>query len=569
MRFLRHQSALAMAVLGALLQTLATACDSTSSIAPAATPSQLLVPDHVMTGLVPSGLSATAVSWDRIDISWPKVQNASGYQVFRSTTGPTGGYEFLAGTSATVTTYSNTGLSGSTQYCYEIRSIKTSGRNISYSTFSSPACATTLAPPVVAPSGTDVVPLGNVIQIKWQDNSSDETGFRIEQASAPTGSWGQVTTAAANATSALWYPSPEHQQCFRVIAFNAIGPSLPSAPDCTTMPASPSNLVAKAADMQSINLTWSDNSSAEDAYKVSKLVGGVWTDVATLPANATTYRDAGVSADIGYTYRVQALKDGGYSEPSNSAVGVIPTTVPAAPDNARAYYWVDYVTDYNGFVVETDQLQQILWQDNSGNEEGFRVEYSPDGVSGWSLYGTSNADWSSLWTKVVGLTPTLPSGCYRVFAINAVGSSSPSNNACVEPGVAPTDLTATAVDEHTVDLTWTDNSKLETGYQVLHYFTDDVGNPYYEVVASLPADAHAYRDTGLTSGYEYDYYVVAVYAGNAWGGLSNLAYAVTPTSGASLSTSAARAAPHARAMHLDRVKRWPTRLAAPRRGKTR
>jgi len=548
-------SAVRFVLFAALFQCFALACDPTSPI----DASRQQVPGQAAYGLQVSGLSATAVSWDRIDISWATVQNASGYQVFRSTTGTTGSYELVANTSATVTTYANTGLTGSTQYCYQIRSIKTAGRNISYSAFSSPACATTLAPPVVAPSGTDVTPLASVIQIKWQDNSSDESGFHIEQASAPTGSWGQVTNVGANTTSAVWYPSPEHQQCFRVIAFNAIGPSLASTPDCTTMPATPTNVVAKAADLQSINVTWTDNSAAEDGYKVSKLVGGVWTDLATLSANVTTYRDAGLSTDIAYTYRVQALKDGGYTEVSQSAVGVIPTTAPIAPWGTQAYYHVEqnWVT---GFYTGDIQYLQILWQDASTNEEGFRVEYSPDGLSGWNLYGTTNADIPSLWTRASGSDPSLPSGCYRVSAFNAIGASHPSNIACVEPGVVPTDLSATAVDEQTIDLTWTDNAKLEIGYEVLHYFGDEYGNVSYEVVADLPPDTHSYRETGLVSGSEYDYYVVALYAGGTSGGLSNSAFAMTPTSAAPVSSSPTRMAPRAGPAHPDRVKRLPSRL---------
>ena len=420
-----RRSAIRILLLAGLLEAFVLACDATSPIDPATNASTLWVPDHVMDALVPSGLSAAAVSWERIDISWARIANASGYQIFRSTTGPTGTYALIASTSATVTSYVDTGLTGSTQYCYEIRSIKTAGRNTSYSAFSAATCVTTLAPPVVAPSETDAVPLGNVIQIKWKDNSSDESGFHLEQASSAIGPWVQAANASANATSANLSATPEQQVCFRVIAFNSIGPSLPSPVDCTALPATPTYLSARAY-VQGITISWIDNSVVEDGYRVSRLeAGGVWTDIATLPANSGTYgsyQDVAVTANVRYTYRVQALKDGGYSEVSNEAGAIIPTTLPAAPTGASAAFDGGPDPYWHLYLI-------VVWSDNSSNEDGFQIDWSPDGQTGWSAYAVTAANTSSFFQDI-GTGGWPQDGCFRVTAFNALGSSEPSNVSC-------------------------------------------------------------------------------------------------------------------------------------------
>jgi hypothetical protein len=524
----RHR-AIRILLLAGVVGSFAPACDSTRTIDPTTTDdsSPLQVPDHSAYGQVPSGFSATALSWSQISISWAKTPSATGYEVFRSTGGVAGSYAFLASTS-TATTYIDTGLTGSTEYCYEIRSIKTAGKNVNYSAFSTAICATTLAPLVVAPSATDAVPDGFRIQIKWKDNSPDESGFHIERAAVATGPWSQVLNAPANATSAYVSAVTEQLACFRVIAFNATGPSLPSTPDCTTSPASPTNLLAKA-DQQSITLSWTDNSRVEDGFKVYRAIAdGAWTEIASLPSNAVSYGDVAVSPNVGYSYYVQALKDGGFSAPSDVAIGVISTAAPAMPTDFSVAYYVDTEGYGWNYLV-------IWWRDASANEDGFQVEYSADRKSDWSSYATAGADTNYVSEQFSVFAAPPPSACYRVSAFNSFGASNVTDPVCVEPGIVPTDLNAIAIDQHAIDLTWTDNANLEIGYAVIRSSAPD---GIYEVVATLPANATSYPDTGLVSGQEYWYAVASVYGPyGGWSDYSNFASATTALTGAILQGS--------------------------------
>jgi serine protease len=80
----------------------------------------------------PSGLSATAVSTSRIDLSWTdNAANETGFLVERKT-GAGGIYSQITIVGQNVTAYSDTGLLASTDYYYRVRAYNTGG-NSAYS----------------------------------------------------------------------------------------------------------------------------------------------------------------------------------------------------------------------------------------------------------------------------------------------------------------------------------------------------------------------------------------------------------------------------------------------------
>ncbi|HZI40827.1 MAG TPA: fibronectin type III domain-containing protein [Gemmatimonadaceae bacterium] len=467
----------------------------------------------------PSSLTATAVSATEVDLSWSKIGNqVDGYQLYRSTTGSTGTFSPLTTVGAAVTTYADPSLTGSTQYCYEVRSYRVTGRTTTYSDFSGVSCATTLVPPppppppVVAPSGVDVKPVNDrdyyidvynsSIAISWVDNSADEDGFRIEMAATTAGPWSLSRTAAANATLVYAYSGREAPVCYRVIAYNAKGASNPSAPDCTTPPANVTGLTA-TVPAGHIQLTWTDNSAVEDGYKVSRRDPAAtqpWTDIATLPPNTTSYVDQTATVDVTYAYRVLAMKDGGYSDNSNTATAVVASTAPAMPSDFAVSF--DSYNDGYGWVYFT-----AWWTDNSTNEAGFRLETSVDGVTGWTTAATVDPSTSYYQENIDIFNAKGVGGCYRVVAFNS-RADSPSNVSCGEWGMFATDVVATAVDASSIDVTWTDNARYEQSYLVLRS-TDPYG--IYDVVATLAPNTTTYHDQGLASATQYWYVIVNNY----------------------------------------------------------
>jgi hypothetical protein len=420
---IRH-NATRVAYLAFFTQLVATACDPTAPNDP--NNQSKLLGAEASQAVGGSGLTASGVSWFEVDLTWPTSPSASGYQIVRSTAGAAGVYTQLATTTSNVGNFADRAVSGSTQYCYEVRSFKTAGKNTTFSAFSSAACATTPAPPpppILAPTETEAVPQGNKILVKWKDNSANEDGFRVERSEYLTNSW-EGFTVPTNSTSTYGGGTPERLWCFRVTAFNAAASSLPSTPDCTVLPAVPTGLSATVSDAESITLSWTDNSSFEDGYKVSRSEqGGPWTDIATLPTNSVGYRDLAVSSDVSYTYRIQPLKDGGYSDVSEVASAAIPTTVPVAPVLREA-----------GYVLAGDTRMfylGVVWVDASSNEAGFLIQYSPNGETDWSSYADAPAN-STSFVEFLGIESDPTAGCFRVVAFNALGNSTPSNVGCAD-----------------------------------------------------------------------------------------------------------------------------------------
>jgi len=73
------------------------------------------------------------------------------------------------------------------------------------------------------------------------------------------------------------------------------------------------------AEAASLRLTWTDNSSNEDGFKIERMTDGSYVDVGTVGANTTSYIDSGLLAGTIYCYRVHAFSSAGISYPSNQA----------------------------------------------------------------------------------------------------------------------------------------------------------------------------------------------------------------------------------------------------------
>jgi len=178
--------------------------------------------------------------------------------------------------------------------------------------------------------------------------------------------------------------------------------------------------------------------------------------------------------------------------------GVGEVVPPAAPSDLGVSYFAD--NSYGWLYFNS------AWTDASDNEDGFRIKVSGDGVSGWVTFAITDANATTfgfqldLWNNLAPI-----SQCFRVIAFIGNLSSKPSNVACTDWNRPPTDLAATAIDQQTIGLTWTDNASYELGYFI---FRSTAVDGDYEFVGNVPANTTSYQDTGLASGQEYWYLVI-------------------------------------------------------------
>jgi len=384
----------------------------------------------------PTGLGAAATASDRIDLTWTdNATDEDGFSLERRL-GQTGAFSEVGQSGVDATSFADPGLAASTEYCYRVRAFNAGG----YSTYSNIACATTLDPPpppssgLVAPSDLKVsAPNTQWVRVRWTDNATNETGYRVERRLGQLGTFAQIAQLGANANGMLDQAiATQTEYCYRVYAYNAQGTSDYSEVACvttkvggSTAPAAPSDLLTTPVDDQTIALAWTDNAGNESGFKVERREGvaGTYVEIAQLGPNSRSYTSAGLLASTQYCYRVRAFIAGGsHSEYSNESCAATadPPAPPAAPTAIQA-------------TTVDHQRIDVSWTDNADNEDGFRIERRE---------GASEA-----FLQIAALGPNTTSYadgglsgeteyCYRVIAFNPQGDGA-SGESCATTSAPP------------------------------------------------------------------------------------------------------------------------------------
>jgi hypothetical protein len=205
------------------------------------------------------------------------------------------------------------------------------------------------------------------ILLTWKDNSTNETGFKIERKSGACDSaniWSQIATKGANVkTHTNTGLNPNTTYSYRVRTYNGDGNS--SYSNCASAktapagtPKAPTNLNATSLSASQIRLTWADNSANETSFKIYRKVGaGSWGLLTTKGSNIVSHTNSTASGNTStttYSYYVQACNGNGCSPKTNTAI------VPYKPTNLSAN------------AVSSSKIK-LAWADKSSNETGFEI----------------------------------------------------------------------------------------------------------------------------------------------------------------------------------------------------
>ncbi|NBO64447.1 MAG: hypothetical protein EBU88_06310, partial [Acidobacteria bacterium] len=451
----------------------------------------------------PTELTATAVSGLQINLAW--IDNSGsedGFRIMRKAS-LSGTFAELKTVPPDSRTYQDTGLTPNTRYYYQVMAYNGVGNSAP----SNEASATTLVAPNAPTNLVVTVVSSTQIDLSWTDNSTNETGFRIQRRSGTVQTWIEVATVAANIrTYQNTGLSPGQTYIYRVVAYTSTSDSAPTNEASGTtpigVPAAPSNLQAIPISTSQINLGWSDNSNNETSFTIRRKAGlsGTYTDVGTVAANTTTFQSSGLASAVTYYFVVVATNSNGNSGPSNEAFATTisgGTQVPAAP------------TGLTATAASSTQIN-LTWSDNSTNETGFRIQRRT-GIDGtWSDIATTASDVTSYSDS--SLTPAT-TYYYTVRATNAVGDSVLSNEATATttdgsttPLAPPADLTVTAMTVTSTRLNWRDTSTSEAGFRVQRRL--GTAGAWVDA-ATLGANTVSYEDTGLQSNSSLTYRVIA------------------------------------------------------------
>ncbi|MES2924602.1 MAG: fibronectin type III domain-containing protein [Verrucomicrobiota bacterium] len=262
-----------------------------------------------------------------VNLQWQDLSdNEDGFRVeFRVGTGAWNPGASV-GAGATVATVA--GLPSSTTH--EFRVVATNAALVS--TPSGTVTATTLASanvPVGEPYNLRVTRIfNNRITVEWQDNATNETGFRVYR-STSSSSLGTQLSAPAGATSFTDTGlSPSTSYYYRVQAVNGADTGDLSAQvsgltlSGTSVPGTPTAVKAVAESAHSVAVSWTDGTMSEEEFIVERSgsPASIWMEIGRTTFNKNAFTDTTVSPNTAYSYRVKSSNANGTSTSSTVAV---------------------------------------------------------------------------------------------------------------------------------------------------------------------------------------------------------------------------------------------------------
>jgi hypothetical protein len=249
------------------------------------------------------------------------------------------------------------------------------------------------------------------INLTWADNSTNETGFRVEQALVSSGPWTQIADLAANNTSlGNTGLSANTMYYYRVYAYNSCGNSAyTNVASVVTLLPPPANA---ATNMTSSSFTanWGSGSTGTTGYLLDVATNSSFTSYVSgyqnlNVGNVQNRNVSGLGAGT-YYYRLQSYSLVGASADSNvvSATTVVtstPTPTPAPTPSSSPWSKAFGSTsndagqgvafDSSGNMYATGYFQGTvnfgcgsLSSNGTSYPDAFLTKYSSTGVCLWS-----------------------------------------------------------------------------------------------------------------------------------------------------------------------------------------
>lgn len=277
----------------------------------------------------------------------------------------------------------------------------------------------------------------------------------------------------------------------KAIAENAKGKEVSSIVDIGIIPNPPSNLTITQLNVYTFSLTWSDNSTGEDGFKLErKIDDGEFIEIAQTTEN--TYTDSTImKKGFGSVYyQVKAYKEiynSSYAE--NHAVVGFPS-----PTNFT-------------YVKEHLSTIRFNWNDICLGEDGFKIDKKL-GDSDWIIGFASLEENSETWIDSnVEINENIQ---YRLYAYKGTNTSSSVLNTIDNSIPIPSTFSVTQTTLTSATLTWNDNSTGEDKFEIERKLSTETEYIKIAEVTGSGTSSKTWIDTTVPN-LIYDYRIKATY----------------------------------------------------------
>jgi fibronectin type 3 domain-containing protein len=314
---------------------------------------------------VPLNLQAKAGS-SQVALSWSAPSNSGSsvilnYRVYRRTASTSAA---LLATLSNVFSYNDSGAANGQTYYYSVTAVNSVGESPKSNEVHATPAASVAAPPDAASGLRASAVSYKQINLSWQDNSNNESGFKIERKKGLTGTFTLIAKAGVNVTSySNTSLSANTTYFYRVRAYNTAGNSnYSNEVQVVTPPTPPQRPIlkspARTSKVSSLtpNLEWNPSTGAI-SYGLQVATNSTFTKlVVNQTGSGNTYYNIppGVlNWNTIYYWRTNALNSGGNS--SWSSCWYFKTGAGPLPNTASS-------------LVSTGVSQKAInlsWQDNS------------------------------------------------------------------------------------------------------------------------------------------------------------------------------------------------------------
>ena len=360
------------------------------------------------------------------------------------------------------------------------------------------------------------------VNLYWPDNSSEETGYRIERCTGTSCTdFMEIATTAANVTTYSNTGLPVNTTFrYRVKSYKTASCGwenpVSGAAGATTTIAVPATFTVTAKSPTQAEVKWGDTTASETGFQIERCAGTGCSDFTllhTAAAGVSSWIDGSAVGGTTYNYRVRAVNTiQNWASAFTEIVSVIMPT-PIAPVLSTE--------------VINESAMKLTWTDPLVDEEGYRVRRClGEGCTVFTTVATLSPNTVTFTNSSLDTNGTYT---YYVQGFKSgtngwTADSNPVQVKLIPP--APSSFAAAATSTTTIRLTWGNRTVTETGLVIER--CQGTGCSDFTHLSTLPPRSTSHNDETAAKATAYTYRVKAVNTTAGWEGLQATASAPTP-----------------------------------------